>query len=137
MPTACEVLARDEDGKPCFTLNKLGKGNVLFFNAPIEEYLAKSRSLCVDGFSFEEVYAAAMKAAKVSPTVLVDNKNISVTAHPYGTGYIVVAVNDTDEEQHCTFGFNGKIVKAYYGAIGANGFAAIPPADAVVFCIEK
>ena len=137
IPSNCEVLACDEDGKPCFTLNKLCKGNVLFFNAPIEEDLAKCRVNGVEESNYEEVYSCAMKVAKIRPSVLSDNKNISVTAHPYENGYVVIAVNDTDEEQKLTFLFDGIIAKTFYGTVCPDKTATIAPAEALVFYVEK
>ena len=136
IPTTCEVLAKDTMGNPCFTFNKLGKGNVLFFNAPIEEDMAKGERISIADCNYEEVYKFAMTVAGVKPTVTADNKNISVTAHPYENGYIVVAVNDSDEEQKCAFDFDGKVKEVYYGELKGKG-ATIAPAEAVVFFIAK
>lgn len=135
--TTCKVLAKDKNGKPCFTYNKLGKGNVLFFNAPIEEELAKGQYLSVSGCNYEEVYSTAIEIAGIKPSVTVDNKNISVTAHACEKGFVAIAVNDTDETQKCTFNFDGKITKVYYGTLYKKRSATVAPAEALVFFVEK
>ena len=137
IPLTCEVLANDKNGKPCFTLNKLGNGNVLFFNAPIEDDLARGEYISVTECNYEEVYKYAMSVAGIKPTVNVDNKNIGVTTHPNEKGCTVVAVNYTDETLKCTFDFDGKIVKTYYGKLDDDKSASLAPAEALVFDIEK
>ena len=44
-----EVLIKDQNGNPFFTVNDYGKGKVYFINAPIENMIARTPGALVDG----------------------------------------------------------------------------------------
>ena len=137
VPDTAEVLLADNQGKPLLTKNAYGKGFVLFFNAPLEEYYAKTPSIACQEKGYEKIYAYAAKVAGVEPIVQKQNCHLALTAHKTERGYVVVAINNTDQEIQDTLVFNFlQLGKVYRGEISADGKIRIPAADAVVFEVE-
>ena len=137
VPEMAEVLLWDNQGKPLLTKNQYGKGYVLFFNAPLEEYFAKTPAIASEEGGYEKIYSYAAKVAGVDQIVQKNNCHISLTLHKADNRWIVVAINNTDQEIQDTLTFNGLcLAKVYRGEIEGNGRIVIPTADAVVFELE-
>lgn len=138
VPTTAEVLLKDNQGKPILTKNAYGKGYVLFFNAPLEEYFAKTPAIASEENGYEKIYTYAAQIAGVDQVVQKKNCNISLTLHKVDDKrWVVVAINNTDQEIQDTLMFNGlQLAKVYRGKVDENGKIIIPAADAVVFELE-
>jgi len=90
-----EVLIKDQEGEAVFTRNKVGKGEVYFFVAPLENaytetYHAEDSALC-------EVYKLFF--ADKEKVFAVDSDKCMVTAHDLGSGKLAVMLNNFDERQ--------------------------------------
>lgn len=137
-----DVLAYDENGAPALTCHKLGKGNVLFLNAPIETALAQTPAIASEENGYEAVYAQAMRVAGIQHGVEKHCPLIDVTEHPLDEKRsVVIAMNNTENDQSDTFSLQGvRLEKVVYGNASAakNGLSiCVPAADAVIFLVEK
>jgi len=134
-----EVLLADEKGNPAFTCNRLGKGQVLFFNAPLEKFFVSTAGICDGEAGYEKIYAMAFEKSKCKRIVEKQKPNTYITVHPLDEkSYIVVAVNNTTSDIEERFVFDGYEMDAvYYGAVDTNGKkATLKSGDAVVFAIK-
>lgn len=136
-PTTAKVIARDQDGNPCLTVNDYGKGKVIFFAAALEKQLATTPTIASErDCALEEVYRFAAAVAGVDREVSSPDPRIDVTLHDLPSGEIVViAANYTAENIDVKLNVRGSIASTLYGKIEANGFASIPAADALVFTL--
>ena len=135
-----EVLLMDENGCPALTCNRLGKGKVLFFNAPIEKFIAMTDRVADGDEMYEKIYSIALENSLAKRVVKKQNPNTHFTLHPLEAGkYLVIAINNTENDIAETFAFDGySIEKIYYGQIDKNnGEASLKRCDAVVFEIRE
>ncbi|MBR5171864.1 MAG: hypothetical protein IKW14_00510 [Phascolarctobacterium sp.] len=125
----------DAEGKPLLTKNSYGKGYIMFFNAPIESYFAKTPAVVESELGYEKIYGYAAKTAGIEQIVEKHNHNLALTVHKtQENSWVVVAINNTDKEIQDTLSFvNLHLAKAYRGKIDKEGRISIPAADAVVF----
>jgi len=133
-----ETLLTDGKDEPALTCNRLGKGQVLFFNAPLESYFATTAGVCDGEGGYEKIYSIALEKSSAKQIVKKQNPNVYVTVHPLEKGYLVVAINNTAESITEVFSFDGySIETVYYGEVGKNtGETTIKSCDAVVFTIK-
>ena len=134
-PCSAEVVLSDAEGKPLLTKNSYGKGYIMFFNAPIESYFAKTPAVVESELGYEKIYGYAAKTAGIEQIVEKHNHNLALTVHKtQENSWVVVAINNTDKEIQDTLSFvNLHLAKAYRGKIDKEGRISIPAADAVVF----
>lgn len=96
------VLLTDEDGEILLAENDYGKGKVVFFNAPLENfytesYLPENTALC-------EVYKAFF--AGKDKVFAVDSDRCMVTLHELEKGRVGVMINSFEKD--CELGFSVK-----------------------------
>ena len=134
-PCSAEVVLSDAEGKPLLTKNSYGKGYIMFFNAPIESYFAKTPAVVESELGYEKIYGYAARTAGIEQIVEKHNHNLALTVHKTEeNSWVVVAINNTDKEIQDTLSFvNLHLAKAYRGKIDKEGRISIPAADAVVF----
>ncbi len=138
-PNTAEVLLNDDNGEVLFTRNKFGKGNVLFFNAPVERYFVAKDKAADSNEPYHYIYSVAAKTAEINHVISRNNPNLYFTAHKLDEDkYLIVAVNNTKDEITDTFWLNGyKIAKVHYGNIDSNGKTTVAGTDGIIFEIEK
>lgn len=102
-----EVLIKDQNGNPFFTVNTYGKGKVYFLNAPIEAIASKSPGAIVDGKQIPYILRHPLyklykllgirNKAKIATSA---NPSIGVTEHIVSdTERIINVLNHCPEEQ--------------------------------------
>lgn len=122
--TSAVALAKDETGMPILTVNRYGKGKVLFCNASIETEVP---------LVAESVYRLAAKEAGVERTVVVDNPAVGLTEHPLDDRtLLVIAVNYEPRAVVGMLNVKGQVGKVYRGEI-ENGTIHLRPNAAAVF----
>lgn len=137
-PVSAKVLATDGDGKPCLTVNDFGKGKVIFFNAPLERFVATTENVVTAADSgIEAVYAYAAELAGIKRKVICDNPLVDITLHPLSeTKTVAVLRNDTENAVVSKIKTDGKIIKVLYGNVSKN-IIKLPPANAAVIMIDN
>lgn len=137
-PVTARVAAVDQNGNPCLTVNPYGKGKIIFFNAPLEKHVAKTKGIAsVADSGIEKLYEFALSEAGVKPEIKCDTPLLSVTVHPVSEKeYIAVIINDTENDLTARLDFNGRIKDVYYGEAGGKT-VNVKSADAVVFSVIK
>ena len=118
-----QVVAKDGSGNPMLSVNTLGKGKVVYFNAAIE------RAAPLDAWP---VYAHAAKVAGVVRKVTRTNPLLGVTEHPTADGRtIVVAVNYSPAALTDTIKISGSLGTVWRGAVTADSIRLEPNESAV------
>jgi len=105
-----EVLIKDQNGNPFFTVNNYGKGKVYFLNAPIETIASKTPGAMVDGKQVPYVlchslYKLYEMLGIKNPAKIAECKNpsIGVTEHIISENERVINVlNHCPKEQTAT-----------------------------------
>ena len=118
----------------------MGKGQVFFFNAPLENFFATTAGICDGETAYEKIYEIALNASSVKQVVKKQNANTHFTLHPLKEGgYLVVAINNTAKDISECFAFeNYEIETVYHGEMDKNSHTAvIKSCDAVVFSIKE
>lgn len=140
LPEKAQPIAFDGSGKPALTRYDLGRGSILFLNAPLERFLLSGP----DRFAEEKpdyyrFYSYIKEVAKVKETVTKHHKMLAVTEHAMGDGVTtVIAVNHSAKIVKESFTFHGVVLKdSLYGQVGADGSCSIPPYDAVCFRVKN
>ena len=118
-----QIVAKDGAGNPMLSVNTLGKGKVVYFNAAIE------RAAPLDAWP---VYAHAAKVAGVVRKVARTNPLLGVTEHPTGDGRtIVVAVNYSPAALTDTIKISGSLGTVWRGTVTADSIRLEPNESAV------
>ncbi|MBQ5748542.1 MAG: cellulase family glycosylhydrolase [Oscillospiraceae bacterium] len=126
--TTAEVLAFDESGNPCVTVNRYGKGRVYFVDAPIEMNLTGMH----DGFggAYERLYQTVFEDHIRALPVRLEAEGVVFTLHEDENGTYLVAINHSDTEKLLNIDWKGnyEIAEVLYGDA-----EKIRPFDACVF----
>lgn len=132
-PLSAEVLARNEEGNPIFTVNAYGKGKIYFLGFPVEKIAFDS---CC-GFDSEktqdycEIYREFGKEIIASYRVQCDEPDIGITELTAENGKLVVcAVNYSDRPRKFAPNIKGDF-KLLYGSL-----SEIPACDATIIEFE-
>ena len=138
-PRTSEVLGTAEDGKAFMTLNRLGKGSVVFCNCALEAD-SVGRSDCFYGKNVNPRYLVYRKAAQIAGIrrcVTKELPNVGLSEHRTKAGTtVVVAVNYDDFAVKCPIEVTGLIGRVYRGQVTA-GAIALPANDFAVFEVTK
>ncbi len=123
--SGAKILAYDNDNNPAISVNKYGKGNVIFINFPLENNLIDTP----DAFSSNNdlIYSSLFQDFIKKSPVKIKNKNVVSTYHKTDDGIIVVMINHTDKGQNPDIEVdkNYNLEKIYYGNIdNINAFDA-------------
>ncbi len=94
-----EVLLRDDEGDILFTKNKLGKGEIYFFSAPLED--SYTESYMPESTGLYEVYKQFFEGKE--KTFGVDSNRCLITTYDYKNGTIGVMVNSYDQRNALSF----------------------------------
>ena len=125
--TTANVLAKDDAGMPFLTVNRYGRGKVLFCNGSVETAAP---------LSAEAVYRIAAAEAGVRRAVTVNQPSVGLTEHALDEGRVlVVAINYEPRPVDAALTVNGRIGKVYRGSVDDRRIR-LPPNDAAVFEVE-
>ncbi len=99
---SCEVLATDDAGIPIFVKNKVGKGEIFFLFAPVEEYLAGKNGAFYDTGTpnYQRIYKTVSQGV-AKKLLRTDSEFICTTEHEKEDGTYILAVNYSRYEQSC------------------------------------
>lgn len=114
-PTTAEVIAYDNEGYPAVSVNKYGKGRVIYVNFPLEANMIDEPDAFSNG---KEVIYKKLFGDYINKLPLaVGAKDVAVTFHPTEDGTVAVFINHTDKQQKlCITEQNGFVRdKVYYG----------------------
>jgi len=143
VPVTAEILAYDKEGVPVFTSNRIGKGRVYFFNAPLESYTATvENQTAQENFGLEVFYKYVAEKTGIKGTVSKTSALLDVTEHKINDEEtLIIAINNTNHRIIDQLLLNGvKFNKQYYGkAESKNDFVSVEvkSADAVVFSVKN
>lgn len=138
-----EVLAFDEEGIPALTYRKLGKGAVVFLNAPIETAFAETAEIASGkDCGYEKVYSCVRKLAGIRLPVEKTNPLIDVTEHELEGGMsVIIVMNNTNESQTDTLALCGvELQEVLYGEVklAKNQVkVCVPAAETLIFTVKK
>jgi hypothetical protein len=94
-----EVLIRDNKGEVLLSQNKLGKGKVVFFNAPLETFYTEA--YLPENTPLFEVYKQFFKDKK--KVFGIENEKVMTTVHELGDNEFAVMINNYDEYTQLAF----------------------------------
>lgn len=130
--TTADIIATDDSGNPFISVNKYGKGNVYFVDAPIESNLINTH----DGFNgnIEKVYETIFKKHIDKSPVKIDTKDVVYTLHPDNEYTYLVVINHSETEKMLNLNLtdNYKIDSVIYG-----DKQKINPFDSCVFRLKN
>ncbi len=135
-PGTANVLA-EADGQPALFENKYGKGSLVFFTMPIEEYAATSQDEIntPDKYCAYKVYQMLAKGYIKARVATANTPKCSVSYHPLDDthGY-VFAVNNSLEtmEKPVALSDGWQIDTIYHGDI-----ASLPPHEALIMSVRR
>jgi hypothetical protein len=135
-----EVLGREMDGNPAFTLVRHGKGRLFFLSVPIEKALAEQPgAFHREGNPFYAgLYQAVARAIPSGRAVTCSSPVTGVTEHPLGEGKrVVVIVNYGSKpvDVPISLADGWRVAEAWHGAQPVNGVASLGGSDAVVMVV--
>ncbi len=91
------VIARDKEGRIVVAENKVGKGRVVFVNAPLETHYVQMNY--PEKTALYEIYKFFFK--KKAKVVEMDNSSIYTTVHKLSDGKVGVTFYNFDKENNC------------------------------------
>ncbi len=140
-----EVICRDENGDPAFTVNKLGCGKVYYCNYPIER-IAGTKSGVISGKDAMPLYEfyKAMNLRNPEKCAVSSDPYIGITEHPLSDGrrvLIVINHDKNDRKAEITL-CKGKMLEKFK-ALGSyteikendNGFTVTIEHNNAAYCI--
>jgi beta-galactosidase len=141
-PTTAEVLGKEADGNPIFTVNNYGKGKIYFLSLPMEMNLTTTPG------GFTENPAECYKIYQtISADIVAKNRAVTkndpfvgITEHDLSKNEkVIVLVNYTPENKDValTIGKDWKISKTLYGNSVDNLNVKLNANDASVLLLKK
>ena len=98
VPNGAKVIAADESGNVVFSENSYGKGKIYFLGFPVELTAWNRPGIYEKGQpEYHAIYAEAAKDILASKPMRCLEPDVSLTLHPDGEEYHVVAVNYVNE----------------------------------------
>lgn len=133
------VLAADGRGNPVVSVNRLGRGKVVYCNFAVET-LAVVRGGCWTGKELNplyRVYETAAHEAGVKRIVAKGCPGVGVSEHPLADGRtVVVAINYEPEGVECPLEVEGRVTDCLRGGY-SGGKLKLPANDAAVLIVER
>ncbi|MBI3948663.1 MAG: beta-mannanase [Armatimonadetes bacterium] len=144
-PTRAEVLGREEDGNPAFTVASYGKGKVYVLNVPMEMLLTTTSGSfhAPAALPCWQVYRHIAAEAVRGRAVRKENPFVAVTEHALGEDRrVVVVVNHATEPIREDLALQGgwKVAEVLYGEVRREPGRAtclLPANDAAVMVIDR
>ena len=131
--TTAEVLAYDDLGIPAVSINRYGKGKVIYVNFPLETMLLHKNEFTNE--NYYKIYRKVFAHVLAEQEAGTENPFIGLTFHPEADGSVLcAAVNYSKEPQAPSFVLKKgwKLEKVLYG-----NEQEIPAFDACFFRIKK
>ena len=121
LPADAEVLGKTTDGEPAFTRFRLGKGQMLICNAPLDRQ-AIARTDTLTGERIQPYYLVFREAAKYAGVKHVVEKGdcpyVGLTEHTSADGStVVVAINFEPRAVECPIRVNGALGSVWRGDV--------------------
>ena len=112
------VLMRDQNGGILLSENTYGKGKVVFFNAPLENFYTESHK--PENTAFHEIYRLFFKEKELEFSVASDK--CMITRHELENGNLGVMINNFEDKNELVFtlGNGYKIDKILYAEVDGN-----------------
>ena len=109
---------RDQNGDILLSENAYGKGKVVFFNAPLENFYTESHK--PENTAFHEIYRLFFKEKELEFSVASDK--CMVTRHELENGNLGVMINNFEDKNEFVFtlGNGYKIDKILYAEVDGN-----------------
>ena len=139
LPAEAEVLAKTAEGELMFTRHKVGKGQILLFNAPIDR-LAVDRTDALTGERLQPYYLVLRETARFADIRHVVEKGdcpwVCLTEHPCADGTtIVMAVNYEPRAIKCPIRVNGAVGRVWRGKVTCEAIE-LAPNEAALFEVK-
>ena len=115
-----EVIA-EADGNVVFSANSYGKGKIFFLGFPLENMLWNCQGVYeADMPPYQFIYEKAAEKVLADKPMRCLNPDVSLTVHPDGEGFHVVAVNYVNETRDAGVSLaEGWTLEQIYGDFGA------------------
>ena len=97
--SSANVLIKDEKGDVLLTENTYGKGSVMFFNAPLEDFYTES--YLPENTALYEVYKTFFKEKNTEFSI--ESDKCMVTRHELSNGKMGVMINNYDERNELAY----------------------------------
>ena len=138
LPAGAEILGRMANGDLAFTRFRLGKGQMLVCNAPLDRQ-AVARTDVLTGERIQPYYLVFREAAKCAGVKHVVEKGdcpyVGLTEHPAADGStVVVAINFEPRAVECPIRVSGTLGAVWRGDVTATRIR-LEPNEAAVFAV--
>ncbi len=139
------VICRDENGDPAFTVNKLGKGKVCYLNYPIER-IAGTVPGVISGKNAMPLYEyyKAMNLRSNNKCATSSDPYVGITEHPFPDGRrALIIINHDKNDRDVEIKINGERKLEDFKALGEitkikeneNGFSLKIEHNNAAYCI--
>ncbi|OGV59610.1 MAG: hypothetical protein A2498_04340 [Lentisphaerae bacterium RIFOXYC12_FULL_60_16] len=141
-PTTARVLAREPDGNPIFTVNRLNKGRVYYLSFPLEHYLSHAPGIFhrPDAPPYRQIYATLAGSLIAARTLQQNHPMVGITEHPFTSKTkVAVCINYSPEPVTTRLSLDAgwTIRQALIGKQPSNTMLTIPANNAVVLMLAK
>jgi len=145
-PTRAQVLGRESDGNPAFSLCTYGKGKVFFLNFPMEMELAKTPGIFQKSVElpYWKIYKLVAESVPSQRVLAKNTPNVGLTEHPIDAATrVVVAINYSPDQvnSQLTLQAGWEIASVFHGSEprrqGTALLCDLPANDAIVFTVRK
>lgn len=144
-PTRAEVLAREEDGSPIWSVAQYGKGKVYLLGMPLEMILTRTPGVfhADDAPFYWRIYTHMATELLANRAVGKTHPMIAITEHPSSdTERIIIAINQspTTIQEGMSLQDRWKLTTIHHGQIVDDGDrcldVVLPPHDALIFTVK-
>lgn len=139
--TRAQVLGREEDGNPAFTVCPYGKGKIFFLSTPIEVILSRTPGAFQAPATAAgwKIYRTVAEAALAGRAVRKEHPMLAVTEHPLDDRErVVIAVNLSPMSLRETLRLQpGWALGRSFRGDMASGVLSLPANDAAVFTVLR
>jgi endo-1,4-beta-mannosidase len=145
-PTRAEVLGREADGNPAFTVAEYGKGQVYFLSVPMEMMLTQTPGAfhTPDAAPCRLIYRHIATEAVAGRAIRKTHPAVALTEHPLSdTRRVIVAINQSPEAVAETLPLaeGWALAEVYTGDVSADNpkivTCALPANDGAAFVVER
>ena len=138
-----EVLMREPDGNPLFTLYRLGRGRVFFLGMPLETELARQPGAFLSSEAHVEIYRRSADRVLTGRAIRKDHPLLALTEHPVNKNErLVVAISlsskPLSDNLRISSGWRlGKVWQGLLRRTDAGQHLTLPACSAAVFQLTR